>query len=149
MPQSAVVPGRQPTPNASKAMPVTRATGMETPVSSAPSNKRTANDGTTINANPVATSATAATVRTFFIRLVLRRSSLGGTTSPLSSSCDRPVGRTPRTASLPTIALKRAVPSILRAGDGFGGFLLVRFCVLRWAEVEPEFVDLAGELERT
>src|SRR5260221_5222445 len=72
MPHSAVLPGRHPTPNAIKAMPVTRATALETPVSSAPSNSRPTRDGTTINPAPVASSATAATVNSFFIELVFR-----------------------------------------------------------------------------
>src|SRR5207247_3524373 len=70
MPQSAVLPGQQPTPNASKAMPVTRAAGLATPVNSAPNSSHPTSDGTISSASPVAASATAATVSTFFTQLL-------------------------------------------------------------------------------
>src|SRR5262245_6909844 len=60
-------PGQQASPKATNAMPVTRATGIATPASSAPNSNCPTNDGTISNANPVATSATAAKIRTFFI----------------------------------------------------------------------------------
>src|SRR4029450_3343339 len=70
MPHSAVLPGQQHTPNASKAMPSTRATGITMPVNSAPNRSNPTSDGTIRSAIPVATSATAATVSTFFIELL-------------------------------------------------------------------------------
>ena len=60
-------PGQQATPNAIRAMPATRATGMATPVSSSPNNNCPTSDGTISNAKPVAASATAAKISTFFI----------------------------------------------------------------------------------
>src|SRR6476660_865607 len=72
MPQSAVQLGKQATPNASRAMPATRANGLATPASWEPSNNRTTNEGITIRATPMAASATAAIVSTFFIVLVIQ-----------------------------------------------------------------------------
>jgi len=72
MPQSAVQLGKQATPSASKAKPATRATGLATPARSAPNNNLPTNDGTIINATPVAASATAAIVNTFFTALVFQ-----------------------------------------------------------------------------
>ena len=72
MPQSAVLPGQQETPNAIRAMPVTRAIGIATPVSSSPSNNRPTSDGAMSNANPVAISTTAAKASDFLIALVAR-----------------------------------------------------------------------------
>src|SRR6266849_5557074 len=72
MPQSAVLPGQQPTPNASKAMPVTRAAGLATPVNSAPNSSRPTSDGTISSARPVANSRTAARLSIFFTALVIR-----------------------------------------------------------------------------
>ena len=57
-------------PRRSRRCRVTRATGMATPESSAPSNSRPTSDGTTSNANPVAASLTAARRSTFFIESV-------------------------------------------------------------------------------
>src|SRR4029078_9492606 len=71
MPLTALLPGQQHTPNARKAMPSTRATAVTIPVNSAPNNKRPTSDVTISNATPVAASATAATVSTFFISLLL------------------------------------------------------------------------------
>jgi len=59
--------GQHATPNAIKAMPNTRATGMATPVSSCPNNNQPMSEGTIRNANPVAASASAANISTFFI----------------------------------------------------------------------------------
>src|SRR4030095_4608460 len=118
MPQNAVLRGQQPTPKASKAMPVTRAAGIATPVNSEPNNSRPTSDGTISSAIPVATSATAATVSTFFI-LATRY-----TTCCLIFRTGDPVGN------------GRKVLAILRG-------------VLRRTQVEAQFVDLTGELERT
>src|SRR5208282_5359870 len=60
-------PGQQPTPRASKAMPATRATTTETPARSAPSNRCPTSPGATINATPVAASATPVRMSNFFI----------------------------------------------------------------------------------
>ena len=60
-------PGQQATPNAIRAIPVTRATGTATPVSSSPNNNYPTSDGTISNAKPVAASAMAAKLSTFFI----------------------------------------------------------------------------------
>jgi hypothetical protein len=70
IPQSAVLPGKQHTPNASKAMPSTRATGITIPVNSSPKSSRPTSDGTISSPIPVATSSTAATVSIFFIELL-------------------------------------------------------------------------------
>ena len=45
-------PGQQATPNAIRAMPATRATGIAMPVSSSPSNNCPTSDGTISNAKP-------------------------------------------------------------------------------------------------
>src|SRR6266478_5398067 len=110
MPQSAVQLGKQATPNASRAMPATRATGLATPANSAPSNSRPTSDGTISNAAPMAASATAATVSSFFIQLAFRAG-------------DR-------------VGNGRKLLAILRG-------------VLRRTQVEPQLVDLTGELEWT
>ena len=57
--------GKHASPNAIKAMPATRATGMAMPVSSSPNNNCPTSEGTTSNANPVAASPTAAKTRPF------------------------------------------------------------------------------------
>lgn len=77
MPQSAVEFGQQPIPNPTKAMPVTRAITIATPVSSVPNNNHETSDGTINNARPVAASPTAASVRIFFIKAVHRHSKGG------------------------------------------------------------------------
>jgi hypothetical protein len=66
MPSSAG-PGQQAIPNATRAIPATYATGVATPTSSSPSNSCPTKDGTTSKAIPVAISARAAKVSTFFI----------------------------------------------------------------------------------
>src|SRR4030095_12507616 len=72
------VPGQQATPNAIRAMPVTRATSMATPVSSSPNNNCPTSDGTISNAKPVPISAAAAKVSNFLIALLSRaRHSVG------------------------------------------------------------------------
>lgn len=63
-------PGQQLTPNAIRAMPATRATGIATPVSSSPSNNCPTIEGTISNADPVAASAAAATINAFFIAAI-------------------------------------------------------------------------------
>jgi len=73
MPQKAVLPGQQPTPNAIKAMPVTRATGIATPVSSAPNSSRTTSNGAIIKATPVAASATAVSEKAFHLQKAATR----------------------------------------------------------------------------
>ena len=60
-------PGQQLSPNPIRAIPVTRATGIATPLSSSPSNNRETNDGTIRKAKPVAASRIAVRIRTFFI----------------------------------------------------------------------------------
>src|SRR5208337_3406550 len=60
-------PGQQPTPKASNAMPATRATTAETPARAAPSSNRPTSAGATINATPVAASATPVRISSFFI----------------------------------------------------------------------------------
>jgi len=64
---AASLPGQQASPNAIKAMPATRATGMAMPVSSSPNNNHPTSEGTTSNASPVAASLTAARTSTLFI----------------------------------------------------------------------------------
>src|SRR6516165_2419273 len=59
MPQSALQFGQQATPKPNRAIPVTRAIGMETPVSSMPNNSHETSDGTINKARPVANSRTA------------------------------------------------------------------------------------------
>src|SRR6476660_9113068 len=59
--------GQKAIPKAIRAMPATRATGMATPASSSPNNKRPRSEGMTINASPVTASAITATTKTFFI----------------------------------------------------------------------------------
>src|SRR6516225_7970964 len=59
MPHSAVHLGQQATPNPIKAMPVTRAIGIETPVSCVPNKSHETSDGTINKARPVANSRTA------------------------------------------------------------------------------------------
>src|SRR5215475_10658002 len=89
MPQSGVQPGQQAIPNPSRAMPVTRAMERETSVSSTPNNNRTTSDGITINARPVAASATAAIPSTFFIEeLRVHSNSKGGDALNHPESCD-------------------------------------------------------------
>src|SRR5690242_14113280 len=60
-------PGQQAIPKAISAMPATRATGMATPASSSPNNKRPTSEGAISNVSPVTPSAIAATTKTFFI----------------------------------------------------------------------------------
>ena len=60
-------PGQQAIPKPTKPIPATRATGMATLVNSTPNNNRPTSAGTMSNANPVAASATAAKINTFFI----------------------------------------------------------------------------------
>jgi hypothetical protein len=64
-------PGQQAIPNAIKAMPVTRATGMAVPESSTPNNNQPTSAGIISNADPVAASATAARMSTFFVVLIV------------------------------------------------------------------------------
>src|SRR5258708_12882163 len=60
-------PGQQAIPKAIRAMPVTRAIGIATPVSCSPNNACPTSDGTISNANPAAASPMAAKISTFFI----------------------------------------------------------------------------------
>jgi hypothetical protein len=60
-------PGQPAIPRPIRAMPVTRATGMATPVSLSPNNNCPTSEGTTRSANPVAASPTAAIISTFLI----------------------------------------------------------------------------------
>ena len=60
------VPGQQATPSAIRAMPVTRATVIATPVSSTPNSHCPTRDGAISKATPVAASLTAATISTVF-----------------------------------------------------------------------------------
>src|SRR5271167_5177845 len=62
--------GQQATPNAIRAMPVTRATVAAMPVSSTPSSNCPTSDGRVSRPRPVAVWATDAKIRSFFIRLV-------------------------------------------------------------------------------
>ena len=66
-------PGQQATANPIRAMPVTRATGTAMPLSSPPNNSRPTSGGTISNAMPVAASATASKVSTFFIAMLQGR----------------------------------------------------------------------------
>jgi hypothetical protein len=60
-------PGWQAIPKAIRAMPATRATGIATPASCAPTSSCTTSGGAISNANQVAASATAEKMITFFI----------------------------------------------------------------------------------
>src|SRR5438045_478474 len=62
-------PGQQAMPSPSKAIPVTRAAGMETPEISAPNSSRTTRMGTAINPSPVASSMIAARLSKRFMVL--------------------------------------------------------------------------------
>src|SRR6476620_9128969 len=59
-------PGQQAMPNAIRAIPATRATGMAAPASSAPSSNCPTSAGTITSATPVAASAIAAAGSTHF-----------------------------------------------------------------------------------
>ena len=60
-------PGQQAIPNAIRAMPATRATGMATPASCSPSNNWPTSEGAISNANPVTASLMAANASALFI----------------------------------------------------------------------------------
>src|SRR5439155_22873587 len=59
---------QQAIPKANNAMPAKRPTTAATPENSAPNSSRPTSDGTTIKATPVATSATAVRISSFFIQ---------------------------------------------------------------------------------
>src|SRR5882724_2642185 len=116
-------PGQQATPNAIRAIPVTRSNVMAMPVSSAPNSNCPINDGTISNATPVAASLAAAKTSTPFI-------------APVSPVLLRPGCGVAHP------------PLIARAGHCLLHLLAFLCRHLGRSEVEGELVDLAGELER-